>query len=96
MLLLLFSWIVQTSGMAALEDFEVGSRHRGGGFEPRPHHLDELPGAHRARLARQMEPKPAHLLREGRTVRERPVVVAKEAAICELLLGQSTEGGGNK
>jgi hypothetical protein len=38
----------------------------------------------------------AHLLREGRTVRERPVVVAKEAAICELLLGQSTEGGGNK
>jgi len=38
----------------------------------------------------------AHLLREGRSVRERPVMVAKEAAICELLLGQSTEGEGNK
>jgi hypothetical protein len=37
----------------------------------------------------------AYLLREGRTVRERPVVVAKEAAICELLLGQPTKGGGN-
>jgi hypothetical protein len=38
----------------------------------------------------------AYLLREGRSVKERPVVVAKEAAICELLLGQSTEGEGNK
>jgi hypothetical protein len=38
----------------------------------------------------------AHLLGEGRGVRERSVVVAKEAAICELLLGQSTEGEGNK
>ncbi len=38
----------------------------------------------------------AYLLREGRTVRERPVVVAKEAAICELLLGQPAKGEGNK
>jgi hypothetical protein len=38
----------------------------------------------------------AHLLREGRTVRERPVVVAKEAVICELLLGQPAKGKGNK
>jgi hypothetical protein len=37
----------------------------------------------------------AHLLREGRSVRERPVVVAKEAAICELLLGQPAKGEGN-
>jgi len=28
----------------------------------------------------------AYLLREGRTVKERPVQVAKEAAMCELLL----------
>jgi hypothetical protein len=38
----------------------------------------------------------AHLLREGRTVKERPVVVAKEAAICELLFGQPGKGEGNK
>jgi hypothetical protein len=38
----------------------------------------------------------AHLLREGRTVREHPVVIAKEAAICELLLAQPAEGAGNK
>jgi hypothetical protein len=38
----------------------------------------------------------AYLLREGRTVKERPVVVAKEAAICELLLGQPAKGEGNK
>jgi hypothetical protein len=38
----------------------------------------------------------AHLLREGRSVRERPVVVAKEAAICELLLAQPAEGAGKK
>ena len=37
----------------------------------------------------------AHLLREGRSERARPVVVAKEAAICELLLGQPTKGEGN-
>jgi hypothetical protein len=37
----------------------------------------------------------AYLLREGRAVRERPVVVAKEAAICELLLGQPAKGEGN-
>jgi hypothetical protein len=37
----------------------------------------------------------AYLLREGRTVKERPVVVAKEAAICELLLGQPAKGEGN-
>jgi hypothetical protein len=35
-----------------------------------------------------------HLLGEGRSVRERPMIVAKGAAICELLLGQSTEGKG--
>jgi hypothetical protein len=37
----------------------------------------------------------AQLLREGRSVRERPVVVAKEAAICELLLAQHTKEEGN-
>jgi hypothetical protein len=37
----------------------------------------------------------AHLLREGRTVKEGPVAVAKEAAICELLLGQPAKGEGN-
>lgn len=37
----------------------------------------------------------AYLLREGRAVKERPVVVAKEAAICELLLGQPAKGEGN-
>ena len=37
----------------------------------------------------------AYLLREGRSVRERPVVVAKEAAICELLLAQPANGEGN-
>jgi|SRR5215207_1372413 len=37
----------------------------------------------------------AQLLQEGRTVKERPVVVAKEAAICELLLGQPAKGEGN-
>jgi hypothetical protein len=36
----------------------------------------------------------AHLLREGRSVKERPVIVAKEAAICELLLGQPAKGEG--
>jgi hypothetical protein len=36
-----------------------------------------------------------YLLREGRSVKERPVVVAKEAAICELLLGQPAKGEGN-
>jgi hypothetical protein len=38
----------------------------------------------------------AYLLREGRTVKERPVAVAKEAAICELLLAQLTKEEGNK
>ena len=38
----------------------------------------------------------AHLLQEGRRMNERSVAVAKEAAICELLLGQSTEGGGKE
>jgi hypothetical protein len=37
----------------------------------------------------------AYLLREGRTVKERPVAVAKEAAICELLLAQPEKGEGN-
>jgi hypothetical protein len=37
----------------------------------------------------------AYLLREGRTVNERSVVVAKEAAICELLLRQPTKEEGN-
>jgi hypothetical protein len=37
----------------------------------------------------------AYLLREGR-MSERSVVVAKEAAICELLLGQPAKGEGNK
>jgi hypothetical protein len=36
-----------------------------------------------------------YLLREGRTVKERSVVVAKEAAICELLLRQPAKGEGN-
>ena len=34
----------------------------------------------------------AQLLAEGRSVKERPVAVAKEAAICELLLEQPTKG----
>ena len=38
----------------------------------------------------------AHLLNEGHSVRERPVAVAKEAAICELLLEQPAKGEGNK
>jgi hypothetical protein len=42
----------------------------------------------------------AHLLREGRSAKERPVAVAKEAAICELILAQptkkSTKERGNK
>ena len=38
----------------------------------------------------------AHLLEEGRSVRERPVVIAKEAALCELLLGQPAKEEGNK
>jgi hypothetical protein len=33
----------------------------------------------------------AHLLREGRHMSERPVAIAKEAAICELLLAQSAK-----
>ena len=33
----------------------------------------------------------AQLLQEGRTLRERPDQVAKEAAICELLLAQPTK-----
>ena len=38
----------------------------------------------------------AQLLQEGRTVRDRPVMVAKEAAICELLLEQPTKRKGTK
>jgi hypothetical protein len=38
----------------------------------------------------------AHLLGEGRRMNERSVAVAKEAAICELLLGQPAKGEGNK
>ena len=38
----------------------------------------------------------AQLLLEGRSVREGPVQVAKEAAICELLLAQPTKGKGTK
>ena len=34
----------------------------------------------------------AQLLQEGRSVKDRPVQVAKEAAICELLLEQPTKG----
>jgi hypothetical protein len=34
----------------------------------------------------------AHLLGEGRRMNERSVAVAKEAAICELLLAQPTKG----
>jgi hypothetical protein len=37
----------------------------------------------------------AHLLGEGRRMNERSVAVAKEAAICELLLGQPAKGEGN-
>jgi hypothetical protein len=37
----------------------------------------------------------AHLLQENRRVNERSVVVAKEAAICELLLAQHMKGEGN-
>ena len=36
----------------------------------------------------------AQLLREGHSVKERPVAVAKEAAICELLLEQPTKRKG--
>ena len=34
----------------------------------------------------------AQLLQEGHSVKERSVVVAKEAAVCELLLEQPTKG----
>jgi hypothetical protein len=34
----------------------------------------------------------AQLLQEGRSVTERPVQVAKEAAICELLFAKPTKG----
>jgi hypothetical protein len=37
----------------------------------------------------------AHLLGEGRHISERPVAIAKEAAICELLLAQHTKEEGN-
>jgi hypothetical protein len=37
----------------------------------------------------------AYLLGEGRRMNERSVAVAKEAAICELLLGQPAKGEGN-
>ena len=37
----------------------------------------------------------AQLLQEGRRMNERPVQVAKEAAICELLLAQPANGEGN-
>jgi hypothetical protein len=37
----------------------------------------------------------AYLLGEGRRMNERSVVVAKEAAICELLLAQHTKEEGN-
>ena len=37
----------------------------------------------------------AYLLGEGRRMNERPVAVAKEAAICELLLGQHTKEEGH-
>jgi hypothetical protein len=36
-----------------------------------------------------------YLLREGHTVNERSVAVAKEAAICELLLAQPVKGEGD-
>lgn len=38
----------------------------------------------------------AHVLGEGRRINERSVTVAKEAAICELLLARHTKGEGNK
>jgi hypothetical protein len=38
----------------------------------------------------------AHLLGEGRRMNERSVAVAKEAAICELLLGQPGKGEDTK
>ena len=38
----------------------------------------------------------AQLLEEGRNVKDRPVQVAKEAAICELLLKQPTKRKGTK
>jgi hypothetical protein len=38
----------------------------------------------------------AHLLGEGHPLTVRPVMVAKEAAICELLFGQPTKGEGNE
>jgi hypothetical protein len=34
----------------------------------------------------------AQLLQEGRSVKERPVPVAKEAAICEFLFAKPTKG----
>jgi hypothetical protein len=37
----------------------------------------------------------AHLLGEGRRMNERSVAVAKEAAICEMLLAQHTKEEGN-
>jgi hypothetical protein len=37
----------------------------------------------------------AHLLGEGRSINERFVAVAKEAAICELLLAQHTKEEGH-
>jgi hypothetical protein len=38
----------------------------------------------------------AHLLGEGRGMSARPVAIAKEAAICEVLLAQHANGEGNK
>jgi hypothetical protein len=38
----------------------------------------------------------AQLLQEGRNIKERPVQVAKEAAICELLLAEPTKGKDTK
>ncbi len=38
----------------------------------------------------------AHVLGEGYRMNERPVQVAKEAAICELLLARSAKGKGTK
>jgi len=53
----------------------------------RDEHPAEVIRAEREREA-QRRLDQAHLLREGRAVKERPVTVAKEAAICELLLAQ--------
>ena len=55
--------------MAALEDFAVGSQHRGWGLEPRPHPREELTGAHRAWLARQVKETPAVLIQYERPPR---------------------------